>query len=414
MIQEQKLRGMCCAAAALAGLAASMEPAALAAIPPTGVVSVCVKTADGSMRMLLAPTVPTPANCAAGEQLVQWNVNGPPGAKGDPGPQGPKADKGDTGQQGARGPAGQDGKDGAEGKEGPPGPAGPAGPPGPVSISTASSGSGKGGNIVVAPFQVVNTSGKTIASITDTGTGGLLSTYDEDGHVLAAIGADSSGFGRAVILDKTGTKDVHMGIKPGKGGDVQIIDGGQKIMEMGYDTNTGLPGYSLWSVAGSRTLDLSTDAVGSGAVVLADKSGVQSVNLGFNAGAGGAIQILDHSKKIAEMGYDTDTHLPGFSLFSASGSKVVELSNSNRDDGHLVLKDSGASNIVALGFAQDGYRLEFDAGGQKGSGNRERPQGSDRFPYLRRRIGIDLSRKAAGRLWRRWSENRQRSRGHGG
>ena len=41
------------------------------------------------------------------------------------------------------------------------------------------------------------------------------------------------------------------------------------------------------------------------------------------------------------------------------------LSNSKREDAHLKLNDQGAKNTVALGFAQDGYRLEFDAGSAK-------------------------------------------------
>lgn len=296
--REQRLR-MCGVVAMVAGLVGLKGPAAFAGVPPTGVISVCVKTADGAMRMLLTPAIPTAANCSAGEQLVQWNVNGPQGPDGKPGAQGPNGDKGDPGQKGSTGPAGQDGKDGDAGPTGPAGamgPAGPPGPPGPVSISTA--GSGKGGNVVVAPFRVVNAAGKTIASIADEfGTGGVLTTSDEDGHILAAMGADSHGLGSAGVLDKSGENTVSMGFKqPAGGGVVQVINSGKKIVEMGYDTDSGNPGFSLWST---------------------------------------------------------------------SGTKTVDLSNSSREDAHLKLNDQGAKNTVALGFAQDGYRLEFDAGGAK-------------------------------------------------
>ena len=298
MKREQRLR-MCGVVAIVAGLVALKGPAAFAGVPPTGVISVCVKAADGAMRMLLTPAIPTAANCSAGEQLVQWNVNGPQGSDGKPGPQGLEGDKGDPGQKGSTGPAGQDGKDGDAGPTGPAGPmgaAGPPSPPGPVSISTA--GSGKGGNVVVAPFRVVNAAGKTIASITDPyGAGALLSTLDEDGHTLAAMGADPQGFGFAAVADKSGENSVRMGLKqPGGGGGVQVIHSNKKIVEMGYDTDSGNPGFSLWST---------------------------------------------------------------------SGTKTVDLSNSKREDAHLKLNDQGAKNTVALGFAQDGYRLEFDAGSAK-------------------------------------------------
>jgi hypothetical protein len=289
---------MCGVVAIVAGLVALKGPAAFAGVPPTGVISVCVKAADGAMRMLLTPAIPTAANCSAGEQLVQWKVNGPHGPDGNPGPQGPKGDKGDPGQKGSTGPAGQDGKDGDAGSKGPAGAMGPAGPPsapGLVSISIA--GSGKGGNVVVAPFRVVNAAGKTIASITDPfGTGGLLTTLDESGHILAAMGVDSHGFGSAGILDKSGENSVHMGFKPGGGGVLQVTNSNKKIVEMGYDTDSGNPGFSLWNT---------------------------------------------------------------------SGKKTVDLSNSSREDAHLKLNDHGATNTVALGFAQDGYRLEFDAGSKK-------------------------------------------------
>ena len=370
MTRKHKFIEICRIAAVLGCLLAAKGPVAFAqpipGLPPYDeeTISVCVKTADGSMRMLFHPAVSTLADCSAGEKLVQWTV-GSHGREGKPGPKGPKGDKGNPGPMGASGPAGGDGKDGMDGMDGQPGPPGPAGPPGSASISTGAS-SGKGRNVVVAPFQVVNAAGKTIATIADPyGTGGLLSTFDEDGHLMSATGVDSRGFGATGIFDKSGASTVHMVFKTGKGGSVQILDNNQKIMEMGYDTDTGLPGYSLWASSGTKTLGLSGDSDGSGAVMVADKSGAQGIHLGFKTGTGAALQILDNTKKIIEMGYDTDTHIPGLSLFSAAGNKVVELSNSSRDDGHLLLHDSDATNTVALGFAKDGYRLEFDAGGLK-------------------------------------------------
>ena len=103
-------------------------------------VRLCVKKADGSVRVVKS------GGCKAGEKLTIVNQQGvtgatgplgpagAPGSSGSPGAAGPSGAPGPSGAagpSGAPGPSGADGPSGAPGSEGPSGPSGPSGPPGP-------------------------------------------------------------------------------------------------------------------------------------------------------------------------------------------------------------------------------------------------------------------------------------------
>ena len=67
-------------------VAALVAGAGYAAIPSAGgVISAC-KIADGSLKLI---DEEIGESCAAGKQLVEWNVQGPAGPSGPQGPQGP-------------------------------------------------------------------------------------------------------------------------------------------------------------------------------------------------------------------------------------------------------------------------------------------------------------------------------------
>ena len=102
--------------------------AAYATTPPE-VIYACVNSSSGTFKRVSATTT-----CAANEERLVWNTQGPqglPGPQGIQGIQGPKGDKGDTGATGAQGPQGLPGDEGPPGLQGQPGAEGPAGPAGP-------------------------------------------------------------------------------------------------------------------------------------------------------------------------------------------------------------------------------------------------------------------------------------------
>lgn len=127
----------------VAGLILGAGAVAVAAIPDsnTGVISACMKTRDGTIRII---DFQAGRRCVTGETLITWNQKGVPGAQGAtgatgsagaPGAQGPAGatgPQGAPGLPGAQGPAGMPGADGAAGPQGQPGIQGPAGADGPA------------------------------------------------------------------------------------------------------------------------------------------------------------------------------------------------------------------------------------------------------------------------------------------
>ncbi len=121
-----------------AGVILGATAVAVAAIPDsnTGVISACMKTRDGTIRII---DYQAGRRCVTGETLITWNQKGVPGAQGAAGapgsagatgaqgPTGATGPQGAPGLPGAQGPAGTPGADGATGPQGEPGPEGPAG-----------------------------------------------------------------------------------------------------------------------------------------------------------------------------------------------------------------------------------------------------------------------------------------------
>lgn len=70
--------------------------------------------------------------CYSGDQVIQWNEQGPPGLPGSQGESGPMGPSGPSGPQGESGPSGPSGPQGETGPSGPSGPQGASGPSGPA------------------------------------------------------------------------------------------------------------------------------------------------------------------------------------------------------------------------------------------------------------------------------------------
>ena len=122
----------------VAGVILGATAVAVAAIPDstTSVISACMKTRDGTIRLI---DYQAGRRCVGGETLVTWNQKGAAGAPGAPGaaglpgaqgpagavgPQGPQGIPGEVGPQGAVGPQGESGVQGPAGADGSVGPKG--------------------------------------------------------------------------------------------------------------------------------------------------------------------------------------------------------------------------------------------------------------------------------------------------
>ena len=100
---------------------------AYATIGNSDTISGCYQKQTGQLRVI---DTQAGATCSSSELPISWNVQGPPGpkgdtgaqeAKGDPGPQGPQGDPGPPGAQGDPGRRGPQGESGPQGSEGPTG-----------------------------------------------------------------------------------------------------------------------------------------------------------------------------------------------------------------------------------------------------------------------------------------------------
>jgi hypothetical protein len=109
---------VCAVGAAAAGGALATAALTSATPPTTGVLTACVKSATGDMRM-----VSDASQCKNGETATSWNVQGPAGPSGAKGDTGVTGLQGDTGPSGPKGDNGDPGAPGAKGDKGDPGPA---------------------------------------------------------------------------------------------------------------------------------------------------------------------------------------------------------------------------------------------------------------------------------------------------
>jgi len=329
------------------------------------VISVCVNQSNGAMRMLLTPSVPTPANCSGGEQFMQWNIQGLKGMKGA---------KGEKGDKGLKGDRGKDGKDGEDGKPGPAGLAGPRGPRGrPASprLSTVSfNDSGSKNNVVTAPFRVVNSSGKIIAEISEGTGGGRLTVYDRSGSGNALVGVDPAGNGSVLLYPKSGEQGrLNIGFKTGGAGDgtgaMVIQRNGKKVAEMGTDTDTGQPAVNLWNEDGENVVYLGVNSAShAGLILMNDRNGQNVAQMGVSPASGNGGLLFKSPDDSAHLLLSLDMNRQGHLEFSQSGLKTAELAPGNKGTMGLRIFNESHQEVITLeelssGEAAGGGGLEI-------------------------------------------------------
>jgi hypothetical protein len=279
-------------AGVLMGLLALLASATTArAQEPNNVVSVCVNQSNGAMRMLLTPSVPTPANCSAGEQFMQWNMHGADGAKGLQGEKGPKGDKGDKGPKGDAGKDGQDGKDGEQGKQGIAGPAGPQGkegPQGPPGLAGGGHGVGGSGSgsTFQAPLQVTDKGGHVIFAV-DAGPGGsYASFFNTSDQILLQLGVSpATGKGSLIMMNPTHDAKMLMWMDPNSEGHLEFSHSGLKTAELAPG-NKGTMGLRIFNKSHQEVITLeempSGEGAGGGGLMIHNASGGDAATIAPN------------------------------------------------------------------------------------------------------------------------------------
>jgi hypothetical protein len=279
----------CWSRVALGALILSLGAFAPARAQTTGVISVCVKTSDGSMRMLLGAAAPSLASCSTGEKFMQWNLQGPRGSQGIQGEQGLKGDngdkgaKGDPGKDGGDGDKGDPGKVGEQGPLGPQGPRGPEGPPG-LSAGPGSSRSGAAtGNKVQAPFQVVNAAGNVIFDVGETSGGaGDVRIYNSNGaRVLEAGASTKNNNGGLSVFNSSGNSLATLTVQADGSGRLSYTVLGRKTAELASG-DKGQMGLRIWNGSNTEVVTLESKPDGTGGLMIHNSQGGMAAMISVN------------------------------------------------------------------------------------------------------------------------------------
>jgi Collagen triple helix repeat (20 copies) len=274
--------------------------------------------------------------------------------KGPRGPQGPQGTAGPQGPQGVRGSAGPSGQDGKDGKQGAAGPAGPPGPPGPPA-----NGNGVA-STVTAPFRVLNKAGRTIADIRDSPMGGDVETFDESGHLMTGMGEDPvQGFGALFVQDRSGAERVLMGFRQSSGGGtVVIMDNTRLTMEMGYDTDTGLPGFGIWNTSGRKVVTLQNSVAENGFLKLSDVSGQKDVALGIDEQFGHRLEFGTSGLKRLELAPGDKAQI-GLRIWNEAEREVVTLEQKPDGSGGLRIGNVIGGTAATIGINKNGVGVFY-------------------------------------------------------
>jgi hypothetical protein len=325
------------AAAALLTVAAIALAAGGGHSGVAGVISACVKTADGQVRI-----VSDPSRCKRHERSLQWNISG---RKGDPGPAGPSGpagapgvagEAGEAGAEGPAGPAGPQGADGAQGPAGPqgvqgpqgaPGPAGPAGPQGP-----------KGDPGVIGSFDALD--GLTCTVAQEQGTVSL--SWDANAHAVLSCLPEQSGQEPPPATSALLLVNELMTGAVGAAADefVEIVNAGSTEADIGgwklvYRSASGTSDTALATVPTGTVLPAGGFYLFAGAGYSGSAPADQSFSTGLAAG-GGAVGLRDASGNLVDsVGYGTATNalVEGTAAPApAAGSSIARRSSSDSND----------------------------------------------------------------------------------
>lgn len=189
----------------------------------SGTITAC-RARNGAIRV-----VENASQCRRVDQVLTWNVAGPPGDTGPAGPAGPAGSTGAAGPAGPTGPAGSAGPAGPEGPAGPTGPKGAKGDPGTIPsleslAGVACTDGGVAGTVGVAwdaSHHAVFTctagggGGSTGLKVNEFTTGVTGAASDEFVEIANTGGSavDASGF-KVVYRSGVGTSDVTLATIP--------------------------------------------------------------------------------------------------------------------------------------------------------------------------------------------------------
>lgn len=285
-------------------------------------------------------TTPTSIRGATG-------ATGPQGPQGETGPQGPQGIQGIQGETGPQGPKGDTGDTGATGPQGPKGDTGDTGPAGPTGPT--------------GPQGPTGATGNGIASITKTGTSGLVDTYTitfTDGStttftVTNGKDGEGGGGGSAAWGDITGTLSNQTDLQT-------ALDAKQNTLLAGNNISiTDIGSKSRISVRGVLVVNVTTTS--SGYAISSTYSKIQSA---IYTGASFPVLLYSNTyyyltRIVSGTLYFTNSRIVDgghFRYFTISSAGAVTLYEANSHK-----PESTDVTLSASGWSGDTYTISLDA-----------------------------------------------------
>jgi hypothetical protein len=188
-------------------------------------------------------------------------------------------------------------------------------------------------NSVVAPFEVVDRTGRRVFYVDAEDGPPRAELLNRDGKVVASMGALDVG-GQFSAHDTSASVSVYMGIfGSGKGAGVTVLEGGVRRTELGRDGDTGRFRLKIFGRGGAFVAGIGEEATkGGGLAVVNDASGNPRAAMGVN---------VESAK--------------GFVLISnTSQTEVATLTEGAHAGGLLAIRDAAGRPMVEAGVTSDG------------------------------------------------------------
>lgn len=192
-------------------------------------------------------------------------------------------------------------------------------------------GRGELGQKVVAPFEVVDRSGKRIFSVED-GNARYVNLFNRDGKQVAGIGATAPG---GYFFASSATSDLFARVTAeGSSSGVTVEENEVIRLDLGRDKGKGTYRLKFFTNAGTDVAGIgeSTETKG-GLAVIQDESGRTRASIGVRSGEGGG----------------------GIFIHNSRGTMVAGLTEGSAKSGLLLINSSAGQPMVEAGVTAEGF-----------------------------------------------------------
>jgi hypothetical protein len=192
---------------------------------------------------------------------------------------------------------------------------------------------GNGPRTVVAPFEVVNRSGKRVFLVDAEGDGPRAEIYDASGSGTATMWALPDG-GQFVTRSGTGSNTYLGTFTGGKGNGLRIYDAGKTRLNVGLEDASGRYVLKVFNKDGKSIAAIGENAFGAGTAQVSDAEGRVRADL----------TVLNDSKG-------------AFNIYNASDAVVAVMTEGESTGGLLQIRDAGGKTQMVEAGVTDGVGI---------------------------------------------------------